>query len=39
MTIGLYDIDIWHRGRVPPNLELMKAFRFYTDNNDKVIMM
>jgi hypothetical protein len=29
MTIGLYDIDMWHRGKSAPNLELMKVYNYY----------
>jgi len=38
-TIGLYDIDLWHRGRAVPNLELMQYYNYYYTNNHKVIMM
>lgn len=28
-TIGLYDIDLWHRGAALPNLELMQYYAYY----------
>ena len=28
-TIGLYDIDLWHRGKAVPNLELMQYYNYY----------
>lgn len=39
MTIALYDIDLWHRGKAMPNLELMKVYNYYYQKGDKVIMM
>jgi hypothetical protein len=39
MVIGLYDIDLWHRGKAMPNLELMKMYNYHHKNNDTVIMM
>jgi len=38
-VIGLYDIDMWHRGRSGPNLELMKTYNYYNNKGHKVIMM
>ena len=38
-TIGLYDIDLWHRGRSFPNLELMKTLNYFLQNNEQIIMM
>ena len=38
-VIGLYDIDMWHRGRSGPNLELMKVYNYYYQRNNRVIMM
>ena len=29
MTIGFYDIDLYHSKKTYPNLELMKVFRYY----------
>lgn len=39
MTIGFYDIDLWHRGKAAPNLELMKMYNYHLKNNDIPIMM
>lgn len=39
MIVGLYDIDLWHRGKSYPNLELMKTFKYLYDKNETVIMM
>ena len=39
MIIGLYDIDLWHRGRAVPNLELMQYYAYYHKHNDRVILM
>ena len=39
MTIGLYDIELWHRGKAMPNLELMKVFNYHFQQNDMVKMM
>lgn len=38
-SIGLYDIDLWHRGRSYPNLELMKTFNYLQSINENVIFM
>lgn len=38
-TIGLYDIDLWHRGKSVPNLELMKIYNYYTQKDYSVKMM
>lgn len=38
-TIGLYDIELWHRGKAMPNLELMKVYQYHYQNNDIVTMM
>ena len=38
-TIGLYDIDLWHRGKSAPNLELMKIYNYYQQRNNLVRMM
>ena len=38
-TIGLYDIDLWHRGKSPPNLELMKVYNYYQQQNQVIRMM
>lgn len=38
-TIGLYDIELWHRGKAMPNLELMKIYNYHFTHNDIVIMM
>lgn len=38
-TIGLYDIDMWHRGKSAPNLELMKIYNYYHQKNQIVKMM
>lgn len=38
-TIGLYDIELWHRGKAMPNLELMKIYNYHFTHNDVVIMM
>ena len=38
-TIGLYDIDLWHKGRSAPNLELMKIYHYFKNNNQIVKMM
>ena len=38
-TIGLYDIDLWHRGKAVPNLELMQYYNYYYKNGDKVLML
>lgn len=37
--IGLYDIDMLHRGRSAPNLELMQVYNYYNSRNNRVIMM
>ena len=37
--IGLYDIDMWHKGKSHPNLELMKTFNYLQQENHRVIMM
>ena len=37
MIIGLYDIDLWHRGRAVPNLELMQYYAYYHKRNDRVV--
>jgi hypothetical protein len=37
-TIGLYDIDLWHRGKAFPNLELMQYYNYY-NKNDYGLMM
>lgn len=37
--IGLYDIELWHRGKAMPNLELMKIYNYHYNHGDKVIMM
>ena len=37
--IGLYDIELWHRGKVMPNLELMKIYNYHYNKGDKVVMM
>ena len=29
MTIGFYDIDLYHSPKTYPNLELMKIFNYY----------
>lgn len=39
MIIGLYDIDLWHRGKSYPNLELMKTYKYLYDQNETVVMM
>ena len=39
MIIGLYDIDLWHRGRSYPNLELMKTYNYLYQNNHSVSLM
>lgn len=39
MIIGLYDIDLWHRGRAVPNLELMQYYAYYHKRNDRVVLM
>jgi hypothetical protein len=39
MIIGLYDIDLWHRGRAVPNLELMQYYEYYHKRNDRVVLM
>ena len=38
-TIGLYDIELWHRGKAMPNLELMKIYNYHFINNDIPVMM
>lgn len=38
-TIGLYDIELWHRGKAMPNLELMKIYNYHFKHNDIVVMM
>lgn len=38
-TIGLYDIDLWHRGKAVPNLELMQYYNYYHKNNHRVLLM
>lgn len=37
--IGLYDIELWHRGKAMPNLELMKIYNYHYNKGDKVVMM
>lgn len=39
MTIGLYDIDLWHGSCKYPKLELMKIYNYCYQNGQKVIMM
>lgn len=39
MTYGLYDIDLWHSGKAPPSLDLMKYYTYLMQHNHKVIMM
>ena len=36
---GLYDIDLWHKGRSVPNLELMQTYAYLSNRNERVIMM
>lgn len=36
---GLYDIDLWHKGRSVPNLELMQTYAYLSSKNERVIMM
>lgn len=38
-TLGLYDIDLWHRGKSAPNLELMKLYNYHKKKGDIVLMM
>ena len=37
--IGLYDIDMWHRGQSAPNLELMQIYNYFYSRNNRVIML
>lgn len=39
MTIGFYDIDLYHSPKTYPNLELMKIFNYYYQQGHKTIMM
>lgn len=39
MVYGLYDIDLQHQRKSPPNLDLMKIYAYLTAQNKKVIMM
>ena len=39
MTVGLYDLDLWHSRDSYPNLELMKIYNFLYNKNEKVVMM
>ena len=38
-TIGLYDIDLWHRGRAVPNLELMQYYNYYYKKGERILML
>lgn len=38
-SIGFYDIDLWHRGKSVPNLELMKTYNYLYQQGNKVTMM
>lgn len=39
MTLGLYDIDLWHGRKSVINLELMKIYNYYKQKGHIVIMM
>lgn len=39
MSIGLYDIDLWHNSKSSPNLDLMKVYNYLNKQNKKVILM
>lgn len=40
MGIAFYDIDLWHRGKAMPNLELMKMYNYHHNiKKERVIML
>lgn len=39
MLIGLYDIDLHHKGKSFPNLELMQVYTYYYNKNSRVEML
>lgn len=39
MTIGLYDLDLWHGKKSCPNLELMQIYNYFYTNNHIVRLL
>ena len=38
-TYGLYDCEMWHRGKTMPNLELMKVYNYHHSRGEIVRLL